>query len=115
MTSNIHPLFGGILARHGVVPAKAITEMQKILTQTLAELETVESRIEDLRADLRDAKNYMQDFDAASKLTTAIAESNRLIIQAARDLRTIERLRERAGLEPIALSRVIAEYNRGRE
>lgn len=116
MTSdNIHPLFGSILAWHGVAPAKAITEMQKILTVNLAALNGAESRIEDLQTDLRDAPHFAAEFKATAALAKARAERDQLVTQAARDLRTIEKLRERAGLEPIALSRVIAEYNRGRE
>ena len=76
-------------------------------------LERLDGRISDLQSDIRDALNDHAVSAATLFLQAARDDRDRLVAQTARDLRTIEMLFKRAGLEPPVMSRIIAEYNKG--
>ncbi len=107
---TVHPIFQNILDHHrnsfGPGPSSTIATMQAILQGNLDTLERLESDIAELEADLRDASNDWAHGSALLKLTAARADQAQLVAQAARDLRTIETLRERNGMEPTTLGRI---------
>ncbi len=107
----VHPIFATILerAKH---PTATIRTMQEILCATIDQIERLEGDIADLETDLRDAPHDWASTSAILKLTAARADRERMVQQAARDLRTIELLRERAGMEPTTLGRIFREMGK---
>ncbi len=99
--------------RQTFAPIQTIRTMQEILASTLYQLERLELDIADLEADLRDAPHDWASTSATLKLTAARADQARMVVQAARDLRTIEALRRNAGMETTLLGRLFAEFNKG--
>ncbi len=94
-------------------PFQTIQVMQSILDSTLEKLADLESDISELETDLRYSHNGWHEDATILKLTAARADQSRMVVQAARDLRTVEQLRERAGMEPTTLGRIVAEFNKG--
>lgn len=91
-------------------PSTTLNLMSQFLRANIAAIESLESTIEDLCADLRDSTNDWHRDACVLRLTTARDAQRAEIVKAAANLRTVEELRRQAGLEASVLARVIAEY-----
>ena len=107
-----HPIFSGNLQTLHPKQPQTIRVLQSILDATLAKLDAVQDDIADLELDLRQARNDYAEQMATLKLAAAREDRTRLVTQAARDLRTLETLRERAGLEPGLLAMIFREWQK---
>ncbi len=93
---------------------KTISVLQSIIDGNIDRAERLEMQMEDLESDLRDAANDFASHRATVALTVARNQQRETIAAAARDLRSVDALREQAGLDRSVFGRIIGEYNHGK-
>ena len=91
-------------------PTATMAVMDAIYAEHLDAAQRLELQIEELLADLRDCNDWREQA-VTIRLTSARNEQARHIAQAANALRTVEMLRQRAGIESHVAVRIMGEYN----